>query len=111
MKLKNIRPCNILRKFPYNAYELEFLADIGISPIFNVIDVYLYKGDATEVPKDDQEKTKMSKPQFPTVDPLEIGKVMDRKLAKRTRNKECFQYFVKWKGHPVEDATSMNEEI
>ena len=52
LKLKKIGPCKIVSNFSTNAYELGFLADIGSSPIFNVANLYLYKGDATKVPED-----------------------------------------------------------
>jgi hypothetical protein len=42
MELKKIGPCKILRKFSSNSYELELPPDIGISPIFNVADLYPY---------------------------------------------------------------------
>ena len=44
-----------MRKFSANAYELELLEDLGISPIFNVVDLYPYRSDVAEVPKDFQE--------------------------------------------------------
>jgi hypothetical protein len=43
MKMKKIGPCNILRNFEANAYQIELLDDVGISPIFNVADLYLYR--------------------------------------------------------------------
>ena len=43
LKLKNIGPCKILRKFPGNAYEIELPYDLQISPIFNVFDIYPFK--------------------------------------------------------------------
>jgi hypothetical protein len=42
LKLKKIGPCKILRNFDENAYEIELLDDVGISPIFNVLDLYPY---------------------------------------------------------------------
>ena len=42
MKVKNIGPCRILKKFSANAYELEIPTGVGISPIFNVADLYPY---------------------------------------------------------------------
>ena len=44
-KMKKIGPCKILRKSTANAYEIELPANIGISPIFNVADMYPYRRD------------------------------------------------------------------
>jgi hypothetical protein len=52
LKLKNIGPCNILRKFDENAYDIEFLEDVGISPIFNISDLYPYREDETRGSED-----------------------------------------------------------
>ena len=55
--LKNIGPCKILRKFSTKGYELELLVDMGLFPIFNVVDLYPYKGNVTEAPKEIQKQT------------------------------------------------------
>ena len=44
LKMKKIGPCIILRNFSSNAYEIELPARIGILPIFNIADLYPYKG-------------------------------------------------------------------
>jgi hypothetical protein len=44
LKMKNVGPCRILIKFSANAYEIELPVDIGISPIFNVADLYPFGG-------------------------------------------------------------------
>jgi hypothetical protein len=41
-----------LRKFVANAYEIELLDDVDISPIFNVLDLYPYRKDETEESED-----------------------------------------------------------
>jgi hypothetical protein len=45
IKMKKIGPCNILRKFEANAYEIELSNGVGISPIFNMADFYPYRAD------------------------------------------------------------------
>jgi hypothetical protein len=42
--LKKIGPCKILRRFGENYYELGIPEDVGISPIFNIADLYLMQG-------------------------------------------------------------------
>jgi hypothetical protein len=55
MKMKKIGPCKILRKFEANAYEIELLDDVGISPIFNVADMYPYRTDEADGEENQQE--------------------------------------------------------
>jgi hypothetical protein len=35
--------------------------------------------------------------------------IIDKRVSKKTRRKEYFEYLVKWKGHPVEDASWEDE--
>jgi hypothetical protein len=55
--MKKIGSCKILQKFEENAYEIELPGDGGISPIFNVVDLYPYKeykADGQETQKEFQ---------------------------------------------------------
>lgn len=43
LKMRKFGPCTILRKFDFeNAYEVELLETLGISPIFNIANIYKY---------------------------------------------------------------------
>jgi hypothetical protein len=55
LKSKKIGPCRILRKFFANAYEIELPPGVGISPIFNVADLYKYENEAADDTTQDQE--------------------------------------------------------
>jgi len=43
--------------------------------------------------------------QMPTVQPLEIERILDTQVAKHTHRKEYLQYLVKWKNRPIEDSS------
>ena len=45
LNFRKIGPCRVLRKFSANAYEIELPPDVGISQIFNVVDMYKYEGE------------------------------------------------------------------
>jgi hypothetical protein len=49
MKMKKIGPCKVIRKFGANTYEIELPDGVGISPIFNVEDLYPYRAEEARV--------------------------------------------------------------
>jgi hypothetical protein len=55
LKMNKIGPCKILRKVFENSYEIELREDVGISPIFNVADLYPYRMDDTRGTNDQEE--------------------------------------------------------
>ena len=38
-----------------------------------------------------------------------MERILDKRVGKNTRRKEYYEYLVKWKGHPMEDASWENE--
>ena len=42
--------------------------------------------------------------QMPSTQPLEIERILDTQVARRTRRKEYLRYLVKWKNRPIEDS-------
>ena len=90
-------PCKILKKFDSgNAYEVELPDDMDISPIFNI--AYLYKSHEFEdevVVSDDYPKKQIE----------EVEHILDQRVGKSTRGKYYYEYLVKWKNRPIEDAS------
>jgi hypothetical protein len=107
LKMKKIGPCKIIRKFGANAYEIELPDGIRISPIFNISDLYPYK--AGEVGADSEQTEVQWTKQMHVAEKPQMERILDKRVSKRIRRKEYFEYLVKWKGHPVKDASWENE--
>ena len=98
-----------MRKFYANAYEIELPNDVGISPIFNVLELYLYHVDESSCStKQEEASPKASwKEPLPRDTSTVPETILDTRVCKRTRGKEYYEYLVKWKDHPLEDLTWM----
>jgi hypothetical protein len=107
LKMKKIGPCRVLKKFGANAYEIELHDGIGISLIFNISYLYPYKIEEAET-RDEQPVIQWTK-KMPVADQPQMERILDKRVSKNTRRKQYFEYLVKWKGHPVEDASWENE--
>jgi hypothetical protein len=107
MKMKKIGPCRVLKKFGANDYEIELPEGIGIYPVFNISYLYPYK--AEEVGTGNEHLVIQWKKQMPVVDKPQMECILDRRVSKKTRRKQYFEYLVKWRGHLVEDASWENE--
>jgi hypothetical protein len=105
--MKKIGPCKVIRKFGANSYEIELPDGIKISTIFNVVDLYPYRDEEAEAEKE-QKEIQWTK-QMPVVENPHMEIIIDKRISKNTRRKEYFECLVKWKGHPVEDASWEDE--
>jgi hypothetical protein len=108
LRMKKIGPCKVLKKFGANVYEIELPDGIGISPIFNISDLYPYK--AEEAGTGNEQPVIQWTQQMPVADKLQMECILDKRLSKKTRQKKHFEYLVKWKNHLVEDVSWENEE-
>ena len=48
---------------------------------------------------------------MPIAEKPQMEHILDRRVSKKTRRKEYFEYLVKWKNHPVEDASWEREAV
>jgi hypothetical protein len=86
--MKKIGPCKILRKFDANTYEIELPDGVGISPIFNVSDLYPYMNDDIWG-LEDKEKVQWEK-QMPIAEKPQMEKIVDQRIGKKTKIKTCY---------------------
>jgi hypothetical protein len=93
LKMKKIGSCKVIRKFGANAYEIELPDGVGISPIFNVTDLYPYK--AEEVGTEEEQKEIQWTKQMPVAIEPQMEIIIDKRVSKKTRRKEHFEYLVK----------------
>jgi hypothetical protein len=42
---------------------------------------------------------------MPVEKKLQMKKILDQRIGKKTMRKTYFEYLVKWKGHPIEYAS------
>jgi hypothetical protein len=76
---------------------------IGISPIFNISDLCPYR--AKEVDTGIEEPVIQWQKQLPVAQKPQMECILEKGTGKKTRRKQYFEYLVKWKNHPVEDAS------
>lgn len=89
LKYKKLGPCNVLQKFSANAYEIQLPPGIGISPIFNVADLFPYMTDPKEKEEDGstrptqntQDGGEACMRQMPYIQPPEIECILDTEVA------------------------------
>ena len=83
--MRKMGPFKILQKYGKNSYKLELPANIGLSNIFNVCNLYPYKGIV------DCDTSQMNRvevlAELPKQPPQEVEYLLDTKVLKETRRK------------------------
>lgn len=93
-----------------NTYKVELREDLGLSPIFYVADLLLYKGPIPNANKSLNEVIQeVEELNFPSVPIKQEEKIMDSRVYKKTRKKEYREHLVKWKGKTDADAVWIKE--
>ena len=73
---------------------------MDISPIFNSADLYKYHESEDEVVVSDD---------YPKKQTEEVDHILDQRVGKSTRGKDYYEYLVKWKNKPIEDASWISQ--
>ena len=94
--MKKIGPFKIVKKCGNNAYQVDLPNDINLSPIFNVSNLYAFKGataddvDACTI-VDLKEELKNTIPPKPK--PI-VEAIIDKIISKKTWRKTYYEYLV-----------------
>lgn len=96
--MKKISPRKLVHKFSSNTYEIALPPDIGISPIFNVLNLVPYMGDVvacTQTSIQEEGDVEWLK-ELPLTQPLKLECIFDTKIMNKTRKNTYKKYLVKW---------------
>jgi hypothetical protein len=97
--MKKIGSCKILRKFEAIAYEIEFPDGVRISPIFNIENMYLYRKNEAIIQEGQREVQWVKR--MTVAENMQMERIIDQRVNKKTRRKTYIEYMIKWKGHPI----------
>lgn len=96
LQMKRIGPCTILDKYGRNAYKVDLLFDLGLCPVFNVVNLVAYKGPPlSSIPTSTEVATEMEALKLPKRPPLEAEKILSSRIVKETRTKVYWEHLIK----------------
>ena len=109
LQMRKIGPFKILQKCGNNAYKIDLPPDVGLSPIFNVSDLFAFKGSTDVSFAGTGQGDKPTDVPLPKAHKPHIECILDSKVSKQTRRATYYSYLVKWAGLPAEDASWMTK--
>ena len=109
--MKKRGPFKILKKCGNNAYHIDFPTNLGISPIFNVVDIYAFNSpkdiEKVEVVQQQQESDLLQ--ELPQVPKPTIEAILEKTKTQKIRRKGYYEYLVEWENKSIEDASWLLE--
>jgi hypothetical protein len=77
---------------------------------FSIFRIYTHTG-LKELDTGTEEPVIQWQKQLPVAQKPEMECILDKRIGRKTRRKQYFEYLVKWKNHPVEDASWETEAV
>ena len=68
----------------------------------------MYPYSEPQIEKEDYQEKDLWENHLPTTRKLQLDKILYQNIAKITIENNYYEYLIKWKGLPEEDANSMN---
>ena len=83
--MKKVGLFKILKKCGNNAYKIYLPPDIGLSPIFNVSDLYSYKPPTNDFDVGTSQSNHADVSQLPKTTKPQIECILDKRISRQTR--------------------------
>ncbi|KAI9196904.1 hypothetical protein LWI28_027985 [Acer negundo] len=109
-----IGPFRVLKRLGSNAYLLDLLADLTISSVFNVSDLYPYRGTFEPPVLSSDVYTGPSSSSLPCIPPVatnhvdQVEQILDDRLVTSIQG-GCRQFLVRWHGRSSAEDTWISE--
>ncbi|KAI9175130.1 hypothetical protein LWI28_027810 [Acer negundo] len=109
-----IGPFRVLKRLGSNAYLLDLLADLTISPVFNVSDLYLYRGMFEPNVLSSDVSGGPSSSSLPCIPPVaanhvnQVEQILNDRLVTSIQG-GCRQFLVRWHGRSSAEDTWISE--
>lgn len=110
LQMKRVGPCEILEKYGENAYKVDLPSDLAISPVFNVADLVMYKGEIAGQTRNQAKVLQdLDVNTLPQVKKPIAEEILETRVKKSTRHQVYMEHLVKSADQLVSEATWVEE--